>query len=190
MTRLNKYYDMTNDGDLYPTYTRDSWEIPEAGTEIWCTGWSRGQTIKPAGDGCHVVVGFSVYHCDQLMDILKRQEADGHKWGIEGVTMKREQQISGRWTPVSIAPVLNLVKVEEQPGNCRDIYEDIKTKRLYSRHLNDRLKRGVYVNHWNTFTVEPDCPLKDGTEIRIGNDCFKIHRDKWSDWAIEQPVIK
>lgn len=67
MTRLNKYYDMTNAGDLYPTYTRDSWEIPEAGTEIWCTGWSRGQTIKPAGDGCHVVVGFSVYHCDQLI---------------------------------------------------------------------------------------------------------------------------
>jgi len=103
MTRLNKWFDMTNDGDMYPTYTRDSWTIPEQGTEIWCTAWPRGQAIKPYGDGCHIVVGWTTYHCDEFMDILNRLEAEGHKWGIEGVTMKREQQMSGRWTPVSVA---------------------------------------------------------------------------------------
>ena len=100
-TALNKWFDMTNDGELYPTYTQDEWTIPEEGTEIWCTGWKRGQTIKPEGDGCHVVVGFSVYHCSQLMEIMDRWEKDGYKWGIEGVTPKRYQQISGRWTLVA-----------------------------------------------------------------------------------------
>jgi hypothetical protein len=103
MTKLNKWFDMTNDGDLYPTYTRDSWEIPETGTDIWCTGWKRGQTIKPYGDGCHVVVGLSVYHCDELMGILERWEKDGFTWGIAGVKPTREQQISGHWTSVQIA---------------------------------------------------------------------------------------
>ena len=102
MTKLNRWFDMTNEGDTYPTYTRDSWEIPEAGTEIWCTGWKRGQTIKPCGDGCHVLVGFSTYHCDQLMEIMTQWEKDGHKWGIEGVNPTREQQIGGRWKPVPI----------------------------------------------------------------------------------------
>ncbi|OPX46428.1 hypothetical protein CLHUN_02440 [Ruminiclostridium hungatei] len=103
MTKLNKWFDMTNDGELYTTYTRDSWEVPEEGTEIWCTGWPRGQTIKPYGDGCHVVVGLSIYHCDQLMEILMRLESEGHKWGIDGVTAKREQQIGGYWVPVHIS---------------------------------------------------------------------------------------
>lgn len=103
MTRLNKWYDMINDGGLYPTYTRDSWEIPDQGTEIWCTGWKRGQTIKPYGDGCHVIVGFSVYHCDELMSILDRWVSEGYTWGIEGVTVKREQRINGYWTPVKVA---------------------------------------------------------------------------------------
>ncbi|GEM_PF-3302266 len=100
MTKLNKWYDMVNEGDIYSTYTRDSWTIPEEGTEIWCTGWKRGQTIKPYGDGCHVVVGYSTYHCDELMEILERWKQDGYEWGIEGVEMTREQQIHGRWTPV------------------------------------------------------------------------------------------
>jgi hypothetical protein len=103
MTALNRWYDMTNEGDTYPTYTHDTWVIPEDGTEIWCTGWKRGQTIKPYGDGCHVLVGYSTYHCDQLMDILQNWERDGEKWGIEGIKMTREQQISGRWTPVKVA---------------------------------------------------------------------------------------
>ena len=102
MTELNKWFDMVNPGDLYPTYTRDSWEIPEEGTEIWCTGWQRGQTIKPYGDGCHVIVGTTVYHCDELMGIMERWERDGYTWGIEGVTVKREQQTGGRWRPVPI----------------------------------------------------------------------------------------
>jgi hypothetical protein len=102
MTKLNKWYDMTNEGNLYPTYTRDSWTIPEDGTEIWCTGWTRGQTIKPYGDGCHVVVGFSTYHCDELMDILESQKRDGYDWGIDGVKMQREQQIHGQWELVKL----------------------------------------------------------------------------------------
>jgi len=103
MTKLNKWFDMTNEGELYPTYTRDSWEIPEGGAEIWCTGWKRGQTIKPYGDGCHVLVGLSVYHCDELMGILDQWEKDGYKWGIVGVEPSREQQINGRWTSVKAA---------------------------------------------------------------------------------------
>lgn len=94
-TCLSYWYDDENG-----IYTRDVWEIPETGTEVWCTGWPRGQTIKPYGDGCHVVVGFTVYHCDQFMDILKRNESRGYKWGIANVQMTREQQINGRWTPV------------------------------------------------------------------------------------------
>lgn len=102
MTKLNRWFDMVNHGDTYETYTRDSWTIPEEGTEIWCTGWKRGQTIKPYGDGCHVVVSLTVYHCDELMSILENWEKDGHKWGIDSVEVEREQQIQGRWTPVAI----------------------------------------------------------------------------------------
>lgn len=101
-TKLNRWFNMRNEGEFYPTYTRDSWLIPKDGTEIWCTGWKRGQTIKPYGDGYHVVVGLFVYHCDEFMDILKRWEQEGHNWGIVGVRPTREQQINGRWTPVEI----------------------------------------------------------------------------------------
>jgi len=102
MTRtvLNKWHDVINEGDMYPTYTRDSWEIPVDGTEIWCTGWKRGQTIKPYGDGMHVIVGSEVYHNDQLMGILDRWVSDGETWGIEGVKMIREQRINGIWEKV------------------------------------------------------------------------------------------
>ncbi|WP_102412458.1 hypothetical protein [Beduinella massiliensis] len=96
MTKLNRWYDL--DG----VYTRDSWTIPDEGTEIWCTGWKRGQTISPYGDDYHVVVGFSVYHCDQLMEILSQWERDGYTWGLEGVAVQREQQINGCWTPVQV----------------------------------------------------------------------------------------
>jgi hypothetical protein len=101
-TKLNKWFDIINPGDTYPTYTRDTWTIPDTGTEIWCTAWSRGQVIKPYGDGCHVIVGSTVYHCDELMGILLRQEENGYSWGIDGVTPTREQQINGYWTPVKI----------------------------------------------------------------------------------------
>lgn len=100
VTRLNRWFDMTNPGESCETYTRDSWEIPEAGTEIWCGGWNRGQAIKPYGDGAHIVVGSSVYHCDELMGILSKWEKEGYMWGIEGVLPTREQQINGRWTAV------------------------------------------------------------------------------------------
>lgn len=102
-TRLNRWFDMTNEGEAYPTYTRDSWEIPEAGTEIWCTGWPRAQTIKPSGDGCHVIIGYSTYHCDELMEILTKWEKEGEQWGIDGVKPTRKQQIGGHWTPVPMA---------------------------------------------------------------------------------------
>lgn len=102
-TKLTHYHDVMNPGAIYPTYTCDSWTIPEAGTEIWCTGWKRGQTIKPYGDGCHVIVGFSTYHCDELMEIMQRWEKDGYTWGIEGVMMEREQRISGYWQRVKLA---------------------------------------------------------------------------------------
>lgn len=100
MTALNKWHDVVNDGDTYPTHTRDTWVIPENGTEIWCTGWKRGQTIKPYGDGCHVYVGLTVYHCDELMGILERWENEGATWGIEGVKPTREQQKCGQWRHV------------------------------------------------------------------------------------------
>lgn len=101
MTILSKWHDITNPGDPYPTYTHDSWKIPEEGTEVWCTGWKRGQTIKPYCDGCHVVVGLTVYHCDEFMGILDRWADDGHTWGIEGVTMIREQRINGCWRHIA-----------------------------------------------------------------------------------------
>lgn len=97
-TKLNKWYN-----DANGIYTRDTWEIPADGTEIWCTGWKRGQTIKPYGDGCHVYVGYSVYHCDELMEILDRWEKDGYQWGIDGVKMSREQHVHGQWIPVKTA---------------------------------------------------------------------------------------
>ena len=102
MTKLNKWFDMVNVGDSHSTYTRDSWMIPEGGSTIWCTGWEKERTIKPYGDGCHVVVGTSVYHCDELMGVMERWERDGHTWGIRGVTATREQQIRGHWRPVPI----------------------------------------------------------------------------------------
>lgn len=90
-----------NDGeDLI--FTRDSWTIPDEGTEIWCTGWMRGQTIKPYGDGYHVIMGLTIYHCNVLMDILTKWEQDGYKWGIEGTNPKREQLINGHWISVDI----------------------------------------------------------------------------------------
>ena len=102
MTKLNRWFDMTNEGEVYPTYTRDSWEVPDGGSEIWCTAWHRGQTIKPHGDGCHVVVGFTIYHCDELMGILNRLSAEGHSWGIENVSPTREQRKNSYWVPVKI----------------------------------------------------------------------------------------
>lgn len=103
MTKLNRWFDIVNDGEMYSTYTCDFWEIPDDGTEIWCTGWKRGQTIKPYGDGCHVIVGMNVYHCDELMEILTRWEHDGETWGIEGVKAKRKQQIGGHWKSVELS---------------------------------------------------------------------------------------
>ncbi len=82
--------------------------------------------------------------------------------------------------------MLDLIKIEDQTGNCREIYKDKNTKKLYCRHLNNRYSKGVYVNHWNTFTGEPDCPLKDGTRIKINNQLFIIERDSFTDWAIEK----
>ena len=90
--------------DKVGIYTCDIWEIPDEGTEIWCTGWSRGQTIIPYGHGdCyHVNVGFSCYHCDQLIDIMLKWEQDGYKWGVENVNPSREQFIDGYWKKVEI----------------------------------------------------------------------------------------
>ena len=102
-TCLNKWFDMTNPGETHTTYTRDTWEIPEAGTEIWCTGWKRAQTIKPYGDGMHVIVGLTCYHCDELMSILVNWEKEGHTWGVDGVKPTREQHINGRWTAVDFS---------------------------------------------------------------------------------------
>jgi hypothetical protein len=102
-TSLNLWHDVVNEGDTHATYTQDSWTIPDEGAEIWCTGWKRGQTIKPYGDGCHVIVGYTVYHCDELMGILQRWEADGYTWGIEGVRMEREQRVCGNWQRVKLA---------------------------------------------------------------------------------------
>ena len=98
-TTLNKWFNMTIEGHETPIYTHDTWEIPESGTEIWCTLWAHGQRIKPYGDGYHVVVGAAVYHCDELMDILTQNEKEGYQWGIEGVTHTREQFINARWQP-------------------------------------------------------------------------------------------
>lgn len=85
--------------------------------------------------------------------------------------------------------MLDLIKIEEQTGYCREIYKDRNTNRLYCRHLKNRYSKGVYVNFWNTFTGEPDCPLKNGTKIKIGSQEFIIERDKFTDWAIEKSII-
>ena len=102
MTQLNRWYYTENEGASQSVYTRDTWIIPDEGTEIWCTAWTRAQRIKPYGDGCHVVVELTVYHCDQFMEILDRLENEGYKWGIDGVRPSREQYINGGWTPVKI----------------------------------------------------------------------------------------
>ena len=101
--QLNRYHYITNEGDTRPTRTRDSWEIPDGGAEICCRAWKRAQTIKPYGDDAlHVIVGFTVYHRDEYMEILTRNEKEGYAWGIEGVTMKREQFINGQWLNVAV----------------------------------------------------------------------------------------
>ena len=83
--------------------------------------------------------------------------------------------------------MLDLIKIEEQTGYCREIYKDKNTGSLYSRHMNDGYSSGIYVNHWNTFNgSEPDCPLKDGTKIKIENQIFIIERDEFTGWAIER----
>lgn len=83
--------------------------------------------------------------------------------------------------------MLNLIKIEEQTGYCREIYKDKSTNRLYCRHLNNRYSKDVYVNFWNTFNgYEPDCPLKDGVEIKIGNQLLTIEKDEFTGWAIER----
>lgn len=88
-TRLNRWY-----YDESGAYCRDTWVVPEQGTEIWCTAWPRGQRITPYGDGCHVCVGVSVYHCDQLMEILTRLEKEeGAEWGIENVNPTTEKLV-------------------------------------------------------------------------------------------------
>jgi len=100
LTNQNKWHDIVNLGNTYPTYTRDTWNIPEEGTEVWCNAWKRGQTIRPYGDGCHVIVGLTPYHCDEFMGILLRLEKEGYTWGI-GTEMVREQQINGHWQKVA-----------------------------------------------------------------------------------------
>lgn len=84
--------------------------------------------------------------------------------------------------------VLILEKVEDQTGYCREIYKDKKTGNLYSRHIGSRYSKDVYVNHWNTFVGEPDCPLANDTFIKIDNERFIIERDEWSGWAIEHKI--
>jgi len=100
-TQLNRWHNVTNEGDTHTTYTRDSWEIPEGGTEIWCTAWKRGQIILPYGDGAHVIVGLTAYHCDEYMEILTKNEKAGYTWGIDA-TMTREQLIHGQWQKVAV----------------------------------------------------------------------------------------
>lgn len=86
--------------------------------------------------------------------------------------------------------MLDLIKVEEQTYYCREIYEDKNTNKLYCRHVNDRYSKGIYVNHWDTFNGEPDCPLKNGIEIRMGNQAFIIERDEYTGWAIEREQLR
>jgi hypothetical protein len=101
MANLNSWYNDENG-----IYTRDTWTIPAEGTEIWATWWDRGQTIKPTDeskDCCHVLIGTSVYHCDEIMGILlKRAEEYNGTWGIDGVKMTREQKVGGNWRKVEV----------------------------------------------------------------------------------------
>ena len=85
-------------------------------------------------------------------------------------------------------PILNLELVEVQHGFCREIYKDKNTNRLYCRMLNNRAKKNLYVNHWTTFINEPESPLKNGVKIKIDNNNYIIHRDEWTDWAIEKVI--
>lgn len=94
------YFEGMNDGDAHPIYTRDTWTVPESGTEIWCSGWDKKKKIKPYGDGAHVLVNESAYHREELMNSLKRWEKDGFSWGMDGVVPIREQQIHGKWVKV------------------------------------------------------------------------------------------
>ena len=92
---------MTNEGDTGQIYTRDNWEVPQEGTDIWCTAWKRGQTIKPYGDGIHVYVGMEIYHVDQLMKILEGWAKIGDTWGMDGVVMERAQRTGNKWADVT-----------------------------------------------------------------------------------------
>jgi hypothetical protein len=100
ISELKKWYDKINDGDTYPTYTRDSWIIPENGAELWCKAWDGTRTIKPYGDGCHVMVAGTCYHCDQIVELLEKSD---YEWGIVGITMVREQFVDGRWIKAEVS---------------------------------------------------------------------------------------
>jgi hypothetical protein len=100
-TTLNKWYDIINDGDLYPTYTRDSWQIPADGAVLCCPCFTQVNLIVPYGDGVHVRIGNITYHKDEIIGILEKLHKDnGCAWSIDGVQMIREQRINGRWQKV------------------------------------------------------------------------------------------
>ena len=100
-TFLTRWHYVRNEEYTELIYTRDSWEVPSEGTDIWCTAWKRGQTIKPYGDSAHIFVGLEIYHVDQLMKILEGWASIGHTWGMDGVVMERAQRINNKWTDVT-----------------------------------------------------------------------------------------
>ena len=100
-TILSKWHDIQGENELYPVYTRDSWELPEDGAMLHCPCFTKINIIRPYGDGCHVYVGTTVYHKDEILGILeKRHTGNGCSWSIEGVSMTREQYINGQWKKV------------------------------------------------------------------------------------------
>lgn len=180
-TRLNRWFEMTNTGESNKTYTRDSWEIPDEGAEIWCEEWKRGQTIKPYGDGAHVVLGTTVYHCDELMDILSKREEEGYSWGIEGIVPTREQQINGRWTTVDSQALLlsgnhteraDIQQIAEQVdtflldndafgyGEVFDVVDDFYSREIRVSHMEEHLSssegRTDTIDHLQLIAENPE----------------------------------
>jgi predicted Zn-ribbon and HTH transcriptional regulator len=121
-------------------------------------------------------------HSMQYAEFDSNEEKDTLIFSV----VKKENMSEFGVSTIPTLTLLELIKIEDQKHYCREIYKDKNTKRLYCRHINDRYSKGVYVNHWNTFNGEPDCPLRNGVQITIGNQTFVIERDQFTDWAIER----
>ena len=129
----------------------------------------------------------NVYHAitrrDEHISSLQ-EELSGFRYSLGEAKMEELVEF-GRHLNTPEPIVLELEFVEEQSGFCRTIFREKDTKNLFCRFNQIPFRGDKLVNHWCSFFNEPDSPLKDGVEIFIGDEHFKIKRDGYYDWAVE-----